>query len=248
MTHTSHRLGERRSLEQDFVLFTMLDKSFTSEQKKKLRSGFKKAIHICDKHDPVLLSTDVMTPQDRNELNSGKPGHVLLPAAVRYRARWIKGWKGGTFTAMVGSREEILALENPVRYCSVVFDNKEALMHALAEIKEADLGHSVIVSGIFDLVFEACERMGTKPHTVNMSAGIWGRTDLLPKKKILEITTMCGHAFVSRYLVEHLINRVKKGQMTSEEAAVEMSKQCICNYFNPVRTANLIDEYIASDK
>jgi hypothetical protein len=248
MTHTNHRLGERRSLEHDYVLFTMVEKMFTSEQKKKLRPGFKKAIQICDTYDPVLLSTDVMTPQDRNELVAGKADQVLLPAAVRYRARWIKGWKGGEFYAMVGSREEILAIESPVRYCSVVYDNREAMMKALSDIKDADLGHSVIISGIFDVVFEACKRIGIQPHTVNMSAGIWGRTDLLPKKKILEIMTMCGHAFVSRYLVEHLINRVKKGTMTSTEAAVEMSKQCMCNYFNPVRTVNLIDEYIAGEK
>ena len=247
MTHSNHRLGERESLEQDYILFTMLDKSFTPEQKNKLKPGFKKAIQICDKYDPVLISTDILDPGARNDVDLQDPNQIPLPAAIRFRARWIKGWKGGKYYGMVDSRHDILSIENPQRYCSVVYDNKESMMRALSDLKDADLGHSVIVSGIFEVVFEACNKIGMQPHTVNMSAGIWGRTDLLPKQKILEITTMCGHGFISRYLIEHLINRVKKGKMTPEEAAIEMSKQCVCNFSNPVRTANLIEEYLASE-
>jgi len=118
----------------------------------------------------------------------------------------------------------------------------------LADLKAADLGHSVVVSGIFDDVFEACKKIGTGPHTVNMSAGIWGRTDLLPDRKTLEIATMCGHGYVSRHLIKHLTDSVKNNKMTLEDAAIEMSKQCVCNFFNPVRAANLIEKYIASEE
>ncbi|MDH5792328.1 MAG: hypothetical protein OEZ44_09070, partial [Candidatus Bathyarchaeota archaeon] len=78
------------------------------------------------------------------------------------------------------------------------------------------------------------------PHTVNMSLGTWGRTELLPEGPVLELCTMCGHAMVSSRLVEAMISRVRKGAMTAEDAAVELGKQCTCNIYNTVRAAKII--------
>jgi hypothetical protein len=248
MTHTNHRLGDRKSLQGDYVLFAMTEPALTSEQRNKLKGGFKKALEICNQYNPVLISTDLKDTRERDGIDSTTPGRILLPDGVRFRARWIKYWKGGEYTGIVDTREEILAIEQPQRWCSVVYDNKDSLEKALNGLKEADLGLSVVVSGIFEDVFEICAKIGVGPHTVNMSAGIWGRTDLLPGRKILEITKMCGHGYISRYLVEHLIDQVRRGHASAEEAGVEMSKQCICNFFNPVRAANLIREYIGSSE
>jgi len=248
MTHTNHRLGDRKSLESDYVLFTKVENSFSPEQKEKLKPGFKRALAICEKYDPVLISTEMKEPRERRDIDfCSRAGERLPPGGVRFRARWIKGFKDQEFHSMVESRKDILAIEDAQKYCSVVFDNKESLLKALAELKDADLGHSVVVSGIFDNVFEVCKAIGTGPHTVNMSAGIWGRTELLPERRILEITTMCGHGYVSRYLVKHLVERVKNQEIDLEDAAVELSKQCICNFFNPVRAAALIERYIAGE-
>jgi hypothetical protein len=221
MTHTNHRRGDRGSLEEDYVLFTRIASEFTPAQKELLKPGFKTALEICARYDPVCLSTDLSDDK-----------------TIRERLRYIRGWEEGN------SVEEILALENPKRYCSAVFDNRESMERALTEIKEADMGHSVIVSAIFDDVFDVCANLGVGPHTANMSMGTLGRTDLLPEPEVLEITTMCGHAFVSRYLVEHLIDKVRNGKLTPEEVGVELSKQCICGYANPVRAANIISEYV----
>jgi len=249
MTHTNHRMGDRKSLEGDYVLFTKLENSLSAEQKNKLRPGFKRALEICEKYDPVLISTELKEPRERRDIEFCSRTDKTLPSGgVRFRARWIKGFKDEEFHSMLKSRKDILSIEDPQKYCSVVFDSKASLLGALTELKEADLGHSVVVSGIFDDVFDVCSAIGTGPHTVNMSAGIWGRTDLLPERKILEITTMCGHGYVSRYLVKHLIERVKHGEIALADAAVELSKQCICNFFNPIRAAQLIEKYIAGEK
>lgn len=224
MTHTNHRRGDRGSLEQDYVLFTLIAGDLTPEQRNALKPGFKRALEICAKYRPVCLSTDLSDDK-----------------TIRERLRYIKGWEAGD------SVDQILALENPKRYCGVVFDNKQDLEGALREIKEAEINHTVVVSGIFDEVFDVCKKIGVGPHTVNMSMGTLGRTDLLPESKILELTTMCGHAFVSRYLAKHLIEKVRRGETTPEEAAVELGKQCICNYFNPVRGAKLIREYLKGE-
>lgn len=240
MTHINHRLGDRRSLEEDYVLFALIEETFSPEQKEELKPGFKKALEICEKYNPVLVSTDLEGIQD------SETGRVPLPEGARFRARWIRGWKGEQFLGIVKSREEFLSIENPQRFCSVVYDNKESMMRALADLKEADLGQSVVVSGIFDDLFESCRKIGIRPHTVNMSAGIWGKKDLLAEREVLEFITMCGHGFVSRYLVEHLIDRVKRREIIPDEAALEMSKQCVCNFFNPVRAVHLIERAVGS--
>ncbi|MBS7638568.1 hypothetical protein KEJ49_06800, partial [Candidatus Bathyarchaeota archaeon] len=121
-----------------------------------------------------------------------------------------------------------------------VYTDREAVVEVLRELREEDLGLSIVVSGVFEGVFEACRRAGLKPHTVNMSLGTWGKVELLPDEPILELCTMCGHAMISRRLAEKVIERVSSGAMTPEAAAVELGKQCTCNIFNTVRAAEII--------
>jgi len=118
--------------------------------------------------------------------------------------------------------------------------SREAVEGVLTELGEANFGFSVVVSGIFDEVFEACKRAGLEPHTVNMSLGTWGRTELLPDPKILELCIMCGHAMISPRLVEAVAERVRGGVMTVGEASVELGKQCTCNIFNTERAREII--------
>jgi hypothetical protein len=131
------------------------------------------------------------------------------------------------------------------RGVSAVYDNKESVQKVVNDLVKAELGLSVTVSGIFDEVYEICDKAGIKPHTVNVSAETLGNMSLMPEPEILEFTTMCGHAFIANNLVKHLINRVKSGSMTPELASVELAKQCTCNFFNVERSTEMIKEYIA---
>jgi hypothetical protein len=45
---------------------------------------------------------------------------------------------------------------------------------------------------------------------------------------------------VSPSLVKRLVEPIKKGEITIEEAARELSKQCACGIFNPSRAAELL--------
>jgi hypothetical protein len=129
---------------------------------------------------------------------------------------------------------------------SAVFDNKEAVEGVLRELNEADLGFSVVVSGIFDELNSLAKKAGLKnaPHTINMSAETFGKTELLAEPYILEFTTMCGHDYVGANLVKYLLERVKSGKMAPEAAAVEMAKQCTCNFFNVERARKLINAHV----
>lgn len=121
-----------------------------------------------------------------------------------------------------------------------VFDNPQAVMQLLKELKEADLGQSVVVSGIFKSVGECIEKSGLKHHTANFSLGIWGKTEKLPSDDTLEVTTMCGHGLVSANLVKSVVEEIKAGRKTPEATAKELAPQCACGIFNPVRAAKLL--------
>ena len=130
------------------------------------------------------------------------------------------------------------------RLAHAVFKETAALKQCLQDLKEAELGPSVVLSGLQDQVFEMCRETGLTPHTVNMSLGIHGRTDLLPTEPVLEITTMCGHALVASALVDKKVADIKKGRTSSREAAQELAALCECGIFNPERAQVVLDNLV----
>lgn len=135
-------------------------------------------------------------------------------------------------------------VQSPAVFC--VLTSEEALEGVLREVKEQELGLSVVVAALYDLVAGVCQKAGLEPHTVNHSLGIWGRTEKLPPGNVLEIATMCGHAQVSAGLVESLLDLVKKGEISPREAAVRMSRPCVCGFFNPERAQRLLEMAVCS--
>ena len=85
-----------------------------------------------------------------------------------------------------------------VRCC---FDGKEKMKEVLGRLQELDLGLSVTVSGLNEDILEMARDLGLKPHSVNYSLGIHGRTELLPPEEVVEFITMCGHGMISKELV-----------------------------------------------
>jgi hypothetical protein len=125
-----------------------------------------------------------------------------------------------------------------------VYTDREIVGKILEELAEADLGTSVIVSGVIQEAEQLCRQARLRMHTVEFSGGIHGRTDLLPEKPVLEITTMCGHGMVAGNLVRDMVNKVKRGKKSLEEAAIELSKPCQCGIFNPKRAEHLLKKFL----
>jgi hypothetical protein len=123
-----------------------------------------------------------------------------------------------------------------------VFNGREKIKEALARIKQADEGISIVVSGLIDRVRDISAEVGIDPHTINLSLGIHGRTDRLPPADIREFTTMCGHGIVSPHLVSDVIRRVKTGKVGKWEGSIIMAKPCACGIFNPYRSLELLAE------
>lgn len=136
------------------------------------------------------------------------------------------------------SAEEVVNTARKVAHA--VFDNPEDVTEVLKDLKAADMGMSVVVGGILDSVNECCEKAGLKRHTVEFSLGIWGNTAKLPADEVLQVTTMCGHAMVSPGRVQQMVEEVRKGGKTPEDAGKELAEPCCCGVFNPARAAELL--------
>lgn len=139
--------------------------------------------------------------------------------------------------------EEIKAFMTDKNGPVACFNRREDIVALIRDLKELDLGMSIIVSGLFGEVHKCCRENGITPHTVNMSLGIWGKTDMLPQDShIVDLSTMCGHGMIPFSLVTALLDKVKNGRMTPEEAAERMGETCTCRIFNRDRAAKIIRE------
>lgn len=123
-----------------------------------------------------------------------------------------------------------------------VFSSKEKLRQVLQELKKQELGISITVSGLIDEVFGLAKELGLKPHTVNLSLGVYGKTELLPPEDVLIETSMCGHALVSTELVKKLKAEVAAGKLTAKEAARRLAEPCVCGIFNMERAEALLKQ------
>ncbi len=125
-----------------------------------------------------------------------------------------------------------------------VFTDRNIVKNVLDDLKKENLGISIVVSGIFEEVFSILNDSDPPfPHTLNLSLGVHGKTQYLPEKEILEISTMCGHGLVSHHLVKDRMKKVAKGKLSAEKAARDFASQCVCGIFNPERAKILLEKY-----
>ena len=230
MTHTHHRRGSIQSLANDYVVITRVDRTNPDQTtyKGELNQRIAQFLTICARHNPIAIGT-----KDQK-----------LNTVLRWMLGWTKEMNSGIHQC--STINDVCTNPNPVPRAEthVIFTTKEDLKQAIREVEQADLGLSVVVSGVFDEVFQACAEIEMIPHTVNMSLGTWGKTDRLPLEPILSLVTMCGHSMISQHLITYLIDCIRSGKLTAEAAAVEMGKQCTCNIFNVIRGAQILREHL----
>jgi hypothetical protein len=121
-----------------------------------------------------------------------------------------------------------------------VFTNEEDAAAMLKDVKEADIGLSLVISGIFDKVQELCKKSGIHRHAATYSLGMWGKTEKLPPEPVLEVSTMCGHGMISAARILSAADDIKTGKKSAADAAKDLAKQCDCGIFNPARAAKLL--------
>jgi hypothetical protein len=124
---------------------------------------------------------------------------------------------------------------------TATFDNLEAVASLVDDLKAADLGVPINISGLLQEVRQCCKKVGLERHSVEQSLGIFGRKDRLPPREIVEMNTMCGHGMVSFNLIKKILEEVKAGRMTVQDGAYHLAKPCECGAFNPTRAKELLE-------
>lgn len=192
------------------------------------------------KEDYVVL---VMPSKDINHEGSGPKLRRFLEMALKAGAVNIGDARLGNQYHQ-GGIDKLLDNVEDRAVVHGVFKDQDSLIRILRGLKAANLGLSVVVSGLFDKVAACCNQVGLDKHTVNQSLGRWGRTNRLPPQEILEINTMCGHGMVTVGLIEEVIEEIKNKDLTPEEGAERLFRPCMCGIFNPHRAAKLLSALV----
>ncbi len=147
---------------------------------------------------------------------------------------------------------EILKEHNPINIMSelgwktsatitATYGDIETVKKIIQILKEEDLGISIVISGLISEIEKVLKEVGLDVHTVHFSlGGDFGRTELLPPKKILEITTMCGHHTVSPQSITHYVDLIKRRKTTVEKAASKLTRPCVCGIINTSRIIEIL--------
>ena len=184
-----------------------------------------------------------MAAKGINEAGADDKMREFLRIVIKHNAVNIGDMRTGNIFCC--NPDEIISKVTSTSIVHGVFTDPSVVSKVMKSLKNANLGMSVVVSGPFSSVEELCKKTGIKPHSVDYSAGIWGKTDKLAKPELLECTTMCGHAMISANLVEDIVKRIKAGVINARQGAIEIGKVCCCGIYNPVRAEKILRKLAA---
>lgn len=194
------------------------------------------------KSDYVVFA---MSAKEHNDAGSASKMRQFMELARKYNPVNMGDMKTGNCFSV--RPDDLTASIQDTSIVHAVFCDPGTVADLLKELQEADLGVSIVVSGLLEPVREMCCGLGLHPapHTVEHSLGVWGKTELLPSPSVLELSTMCGHGMVAFSLIEDAVADVRAGRTTVEKAARRLAEPCACGIFNPARAAQLIMEMAA---
>ena len=124
---------------------------------------------------------------------------------------------------------------------AAVFDSREKAEACLNDLVHADLGLSVNVSTSVDGAKNLGRSCGLNRHSVEYSLGFADPHDHLPNSQILELSTMCGHGMVSFNMARKMLDMVREGRRTPDQAVATLARFCPCGVYNPSRARRLLD-------
>ncbi len=218
MTNTLHRYGSAESLADDYIVFAMAARGINDESApEKLR----RFTEIALRHGPI-------------NLGDATKGGVFRSSRLNPLAHWRRRGR----LAGEAIREGV----NAPTVVSAVFDNEDALVAFLVDIREADLGISINISGLTDRAAELATKAGITRHSVEYSLGFFGNLDRLPDRATLQLSTMCGHGMLSFGFARRMLDWVRTGRREPEECAEAMARFCSCGIFNTTRACRILRE------
>jgi hypothetical protein len=219
MTNTLHRFGTAESFYDDYVVFAIASKGRNDEGAlEKLRTFLRMAVPF----RPVNLG-------DARNGGALRPCRTMTPAS-----HWSRD--------VTPDFEAVIQGLAAVTTVAAVFDSRVAAEDFVKAVKEADLGLSVNISTSIDGADQCCHHAGIPRHSVGYSLGFEGKTEKLPDAQVLTLATMCGHGMIASSLAKKMIDWVKEGRRTPEQAATYMQRFCSCGVFNPSRARRVLED------
>ncbi len=219
MTNTLHRFGDRESLQNDYIIFAMAARGINDAGAPPKLQAF---LRLALKHNPINVG------------NAVKGGIFRASQRLTPLAHWRR-------------REFIDPMEvvESVQSCttvSAVFDDSTKLESFLQDLKAADLGISINIAALTDEARDCCQRAGITRHSVEYSLGFHGDLNLLPDRRVLELSTMCGHGMISHNFAKKMIDWVKEGRRDPPQAATYLATFCTCGIYNTTRATRILED------
>jgi hypothetical protein len=219
MTNTLHRYGDADSFEDDYIVFAT-----PSNRRNDINSipKLKKFLELALPFNPVNLGDPVHGGALRPSRDLGPQSHWTRDVTPDFR------------TVIDG-------IDEPASVVAI-FDNRVSAEKFLQEVVKADLGLSVNISTSIEGAEECCRYAGITRHSVGYSLGFEGAVEKLPNTRVLKLMTMCGHGMISASLAIKMIDWVKEGRRTPQQAVTYMARFCSCGVFNPRRAQRILEE------
>jgi hypothetical protein len=219
MTNTLHRYGDERSLKDDYIVFAIPSRGYNDENSVPKLQEF---LRLAVKYKPVNLG-------DGSHGALFRPNKRLTPLA-----HWFRREKY--------SHEKVIdGVKNPTTVAAV-FDNKQAVEAFVEDLRKANLGLSINISALIDKAQECCRDIGLPRHSVEYSLRFMGKTDYLAEARVLELSTMCGHGMISFNFARKMLDWVKGGRRSPEQASEYLSRFCTCGVYNPCRAIEILQQ------
>lgn len=146
---------------------------------------------------------------------------------------------GSNFTLTI---DEIKRSIRDGSYVFAVFDDSTNYKNLLIDLKDEELGYSLIATGVTEKLLDMCKEIGIKPHSITQSLGTFGNIKLIPDGPELELITMCGHMLVSKKLIDWVVGEIKEKRISCQEGALILAEPCLCGIFNTTRASRLLME------
>ena len=219
MTNTLHRYGDAESFYDDYVIFAIPSRG---KNDKGSLPKLKQFLEMALPFKPVNMG---------DALNGGalRPRRDMAPTA-HWNRDMTPDYRG-----------VIDGLTAPTTVAAV-FDDRVHAEDFVKAVKDADLGLCINISTSIDGAEQCCNTACQPRHSVGYSLGFEGKTEKLPNTQVLSLSTMCGHGMISSSLAKKMIDWVKEGRRSPEQAVTYMARFCSCGVYNPARAKRILED------
>jgi hypothetical protein len=219
MTNTLHRFGPAASFRDDYIIFAIASKGKNDQGAlEKLREF----LRIAARFGPV-------------NLGDARNGGALRPCKNMHPTSHWERDMTPDFEAVINGLTHVTTV-------AAVFDDRVKAEDFLKAVREKDFGLSINISTSVDGADQCCHAAGIPRHSVGYSLGFEGKTEHLPNTQVMMLSTMCGHGMIAHSMAKKMIDWVKEGRRTPEEAVTYLARFCSCGVFNPSRAKRILEE------